>query len=191
MSVDGLILRSARLADLYHQGHVRKYSKTPYIYHPMRVAGRTTLLPGAGPIEISAAWLHDTIEMNANVTEKVLIEEGVPQAVVSLVGALSNVSRSMAGTSTRKERKKADFEYLARQTDWVKKIKLVDRIDNLIGLSFNDPEWMRIYCEESKLLLDNIGQVDKGLSLETQELIDWCETELIRRETSTYGYDGM
>jgi (p)ppGpp synthase/HD superfamily hydrolase len=178
MSIDGLIMRSAKVASEAHKDQVRKYSESPYIYHPMRVAGRVTLLMGSTPIEVSSAWLHDVME-DSKMSREDLLDRGIPQAVIENVMSLSNPSR-FHKEKARAERKLMDREWLSSQSIWVKKIKMADRIDNLFELSFEDAKFMALYVKESELLAEAIGSADVNLKEEILALTKYYVSELER-----------
>lgn len=177
MSVDGLIIRACKIASEAHRGQTRKYTGDPYVLHPMRVAGRVMLLISATPVEIAAAWLHDVLE-DSKLTEKDLEDRGMPGSVIRTVVALTNPSKSMPDGTPRATRKAVDFEHLAKQSTWVKKIKMIDRIDNLAEMSWQEKDWMAIYCQESRGLAEAIGDADEDLKKELLSLIDYYENEL-------------
>lgn len=177
MSVDGLIIRACKIASEAHRGQTRRYTGDPYVLHPMRVAGRVMLLISATPVEIAAAWLHDVLE-DSKLTEKDLEDRGMPNSVIKLVMALTNPSKSMPEETPRATRKAVDFEHLAKQSPWVKKIKMIDRIDNLTEMSWHDKDFMAIYCQESRGLAEAIGDADEDLKKELISLIDYYENEL-------------
>lgn len=177
VSVDGFIVRAAKIASEAHHGQTRKYTNDPYIFHPMRVAGRVTLLFKATPIEIAAAWLHDVFEDSA-MREKDLADRGMPDSVIAYVRALTNPSKEMPKGVPRATRKATDFEHLAKQSVWVKTIKLIDRIDNLMELSWQDKEFMALYCRESRGLVEALGEVDEDIKKEILNIIDYFEHEL-------------
>jgi (p)ppGpp synthase/HD superfamily hydrolase len=178
MSVDGFIMRAAKIASEAHKGQMRKDGVTPYVTHPMRVAGRVMLLSGVTPIEVAAAWLHDVLE-DTKMTREDLKMRGMPEAVITLVGELTNPSKSL--TNVARERRKAiDCAWLKNQSTWTKKIKLIDRIDNLQDMSWKDIQFISIYCNESRLLSEAIGDADKELNEELLFTVDYYEQECER-----------
>jgi len=184
MSVDGVIMRAAKAASEAHRDQKRKYSNDPYIHHPMRVAGRTMLLSGSGPIEVASAWLHDVLE-DTPWTQNELSKRGIPDAVIDHVEALTNRSiREEHKAKPREERKAIDRAWLAEQSVWVKKIKMLDRIDNLTEMSFQDWEFMDLYLRETKHLVGAIGMADLDLKNELLGLVDYYDTELTKMQIS-------
>ncbi len=155
-----VIIRAATFANVKHDGQKRKYSGDPYIYHPMRVAGRTMILPGSTEAMVAAAWLHDVIEDTP--ATPLEIEKEFGEVVRNYVVGMTNVSKGLS--APRAERKRLDREYLAAVAPEIQRIKLLDRIDNLRDMEHADkPDFVRLYVEESKLLAEAIGGADRQL----------------------------
>jgi (p)ppGpp synthase/HD superfamily hydrolase len=167
-----LILAAARLADAAHHGQKRKYNGRPYIEHPMRVAGRVTLLDDATEEEIAAAWLHDVIEDCAP-EYATTIETTFPERVHRLVLELTNPSKEAAKKHTgmhRNSRKALDRQHYVGSSVWAKRIKLCDRIDNIRDMQGAEDGFKHVYMDETLLLanvlLDVTDPVNKQLYLE-------------------------
>lgn len=186
MSVDGLIMRAAKVASEAHKDQKRKYSDDPYIFHPMRVAGRAMLLSGSGPIEVATAWLHDVLE-DTSWTHGELSNRGIPEAVIGNVQALTNPSiKEEHKAKSREERKTIDRLWLSEQSIWIKKLKMIDRIDNLTELSMGDWEFMDLYLRETKHLVGAIGTADLDLKNELLGLVEYYDTELLKMHTGGF-----
>jgi len=155
-----LIINAAHFAAAAHGEQRRKYSETPYIWHPARVAGRVALLPNATEEMIAAAYLHDVLEDTPTTVFK--LEELFGSKVTKMVIDLTNVSKG--STKPRAERKKMDFEYLSSTPPEIKQIKLLDRIDNLREMQGAPDKFGRLYCQESRDLSAAIGLVDTQLN---------------------------
>ena len=158
-----IIIAAARLAAHYHKNQTRKNNGRPYVTHLIRVAGRVAILAGMEDADAAAAFLHDVIEdctKNDNQRHQMRFEilETCGQETLDIVLALTNPSKSMK--LPRPERKKIDREHLAKCPRRVKRIKLVDRIDNIeesiLDLSQHvdrNYRFNEIYADESELLL--------------------------------------
>jgi len=162
-----LILQAAAHAAEAHNGQKRKYTGRDYIEHPMRVAGRVSILPDVTEREVCAAWLHDVFEDCAPDWRSV-IKNRFPENVYELVDELTN--REHHPGVDRKSRKNADRERLRLVGRWAKIIKLVDRIDNLRDMDQADSGFMNLYLQESLLLanvlFDYTDPLNKRLYLE-------------------------
>lgn len=163
-----LIIKAAQFAAKAHAGQARKYNGTPYILHPMRVAGRVTLLPDTNERHIAAAWLHDVVE-DCGVTPEQLTAEFDP-LVASLVMQLTNPS--IGSPLRRAERKVMDREHVGAASTTAKRIKLLDRIDNCNEMTSEDGKFIELYARESHDLLQAIGDADEALSEELRQSID-------------------
>jgi hypothetical protein len=156
-----IIIQAAQFAAKAHHGQLRKWTHRPYIEHPGRVAAAVTLLPGVSDEVIAAAWLHDVLE-DCEVSTGELLDEFGRRDITNLVHELTNVSKQLRvtghdGILPRAERKRLDRERIAKCSDWARRIKVIDRIDNLGELDHAAAgKFAKLYLEESKLLSDAI-----------------------------------
>lgn len=163
-----LILKAASFAEEAHRGQMRKYGNIPYIYHPMRVAGRASFLAGTTEEMVAAAWLHDVLEDTKAKPVDLEIEFG--PKVLKMVIELTNVSKGLS--LPRAERKRLDREHIAKVSVEAKRIKMLDRIDNLSDMVGYEKDFVMLYTGESKLLADTIGDADRDLKRELLTIID-------------------
>jgi (p)ppGpp synthase/HD superfamily hydrolase len=174
-----IILNGARLADKYHRGHLRDDSGEPYRNHLIRVAGRVAMLDGMEDCDIAASYLHDSREDRAAlfggfITMDEEIRQNCAADTLYIVIALTNPSIAMKGES-RQDRKSADREHLSKCPRRVKRIKLIDRDDNLSEL-YHDLkhgiskrfDFGALYARESELLLQ---QSLAGADPELEEIL--------------------
>jgi (p)ppGpp synthase/HD superfamily hydrolase len=159
--MDNLILRAARLANRLHAGQVRKYRPRPFIEHPGRVASRLMLFKDAAAEEVAAAWLHDVLE-DTPATADNLQAEGMPPVSVRLVEELTNPSKRhpQLRRAVRKEMDRGHVLHMSREA---KRIKLIDRADNLREMQGCDESFKSLYAAESVLLAKLLEGVDAGL----------------------------
>lgn len=158
------IIKAAQFAATYHTGQTRT-DGTPYIYHPMRVAGSVTLHHGATEEMVIAAWLHDTIE-DCGVTA-LQIEREFGLKVSELVLELTNPSQLLgmkAKGINRENRKKFDHEHIATISREAKIVKMHDRIDNLNDSPKGDKGWVKKYARESMDLYEVVRDADMTLA---------------------------
>lgn len=154
--LDELVLKAAGMALVVHHGQTRRNNKHPYVTHPNRVAREVSRMDGVTPQVVAAAFLHDVVE-DTNITlEQVTETFGLD--VAELVESLTNISHNEEHKDKpRKERKRLDREFLRHAPRWAKVIKLVDRLDNLKEMSEDSEDFIKLYCDESRLLADAIG----------------------------------
>lgn len=162
------IVDAAMLADYAHKGQFRKWDKSdcPYIVHPMRVASMVCLREEIDADMICAAFLHDVLEDTSITYEDLIVRFGTE--IAGLVNGLTNPSKGL--DAPRAKRKEIDRFHLAAQSKKVKILKLCDRIDNLKDMGGAPEDFKKMYSEESFLLLDAIGGVDKELEEEVRRL---------------------
>ena len=172
-----IILMAAEFAKRAHAGQFRKYNGLPYITHPCRVAGRMLVEGNTGLSSrgwaVAAAMLHDTVE-DCGVTYDVLTEQ-FGSIVSDTVYWLTNPSKHL--DLPRAKRKEIDRQHIARAPHVARTIKLLDRIDNLGDLGSADDDFIRLYCDESELLLLSLEGTDTALELELARLIDRLRLE--------------
>ena len=136
-----IVTAAAAVAKHLHRDQTRKggFYATPYIVHPMRVAGLLTL-DGAADFAIAAGWLHDTIEdcgTNSSDLHRRLTLEGadggLAERVVVLVEEVTNPSSQAQHKNLRRPVRKAmDREHIAAAGWPSKHLKLCDRADNFL-----------------------------------------------------------
>jgi (p)ppGpp synthase/HD superfamily hydrolase len=148
-----IILNAAALAVRAHQGQKRKYTGFPYVTHPARVAGRVGLLPEVTEEMVAAAYLHDVLEDTSITREEIDVATNVQ--VGYYVEQMTN--RSKGTGLPRDQRKAMDRKHLSEVTIEVKKIKALDRIDNLLEMTDAPGDFKKLYVEESFLLADALA----------------------------------
>ena len=162
------ILKAAEFARKAHAEQKRRYSGLPYVVHPARVAGRVAAHPLATEAMVTAAFLHDVVEDTPHTLEEVCAEFG--SEVARLVEELTNPS--VGSGAPRRERKQQDREHLSKVSVQAKIIKLLDRIDNLGDMPTTASEFPQRYCEESRLLVEVIGDADPQLRAELLDIVE-------------------
>jgi (p)ppGpp synthase/HD superfamily hydrolase len=163
-----LIMKAAAFAREAHKGQMRKYTGEAYVTHPARVAASIMLLTDATEEDVAIGWLHDVLE-DTSITFPQL-EEVFGFAVASGVRWLTNPSKE--SKLPRSDRKALDRRQLSLAPDMIKRIKTLDRIDNLMGMAEAPESFRKKYAQESRLLAEIVGAADPGLK---QELLDHCD----------------
>lgn len=174
------------IASLAHLGQKRKGGDTPYIVHPRRVAEIMASLPDANEIDIAAALLHDVIEDTsikaARLQELLMYAPDasliVVQAIIRLVEELTKTYEDHDRKMTRTEKREIDWQKYAAMSDRAKRIKLADRIDNLLGDASISDSWLAKYIPESERLLEICGSASPILAERLQKAIDQKKKEL-------------
>jgi (p)ppGpp synthase/HD superfamily hydrolase len=146
-----------------HEGQIRKYTGTPYIYHPLRVGQIVAdeMANRGGNIEaVMAAILHDVIEDTKKTNYDIVTEFG--SRVAGFVDELTN--KHIDKAVLREIRKAKENERLANVSKEAQLIKLADRLDNLQDLKFVDDPFKIVYANETLDLLDKIGDSCESLA---------------------------
>lgn len=190
LQTDSLIVRALQDAEKFHRGQNRQWKAVPTIQHVLRVTGRVMLFEDVTTEEITGAAWHDVAEnccRDVQAQESIyrLHEDRYGRESAEIMRGLTNVS--VFSTLPRAERKKLDFYHLSRQPLKVKRIKAVDRIDNLTETVLDlmagtgaSPRFARLYADESELLAAALSGVDSELISELKALI-----REVRRVAST------
>ncbi len=184
---NNLILQAFQEATELHKNQYRKYSKRPYVTHLIRVAGRVLTLPDVTVSEVTASVLHDSVEDQCkNEEEQIKLlkshKDKYGEESEAILWGLTNPTKF--SKLPRAERKKIDREHIAAQSLKVKRIKAIDRIDNLTetlndltysnmnsGLYKGLEQWALVYCDESELLAGVLLGVEDNLLLELNQII--------------------
>lgn len=178
--METMILEAAYLAQLLHDGQFRRDGITPYIYHPMRVAGLATLyhLPTK---YIAAAWLHDVLEdCSSKVTYLNLVDK-FGHVVANTVSGLTNCyTHKNYPKLYRSERKLKEAQRLEQLSVEVQSIKLLDRIDNLMDLEEirSENQFLRLYLGESITLYLLLDKAIPDVRNKLRSVIDNIERKL-------------
>ena len=111
-----------------HKGQVRKFAKTPYIFHPFSVVKILVEVTG-DPAVLAAGLLHDTLEDTQTTYVELVGEFG--EEVAKLVDAVTEQDKSLVWEA----RKLKAVEHLreGNEKSWL--IKAADMTDNLTSLN--------------------------------------------------------
>lgn len=167
------IKRAYLLAETYHDGQTRE-PRTPFFYHPTRVAQFVLSLGKIYKAEVvAAALLHDTVESTSLTLEE--IRDELSPRVAKMVDILTKPWKRV------KKRAKSNGTYIrriARSDDYCRLIKLCDRIDNLRSLPFNPTKKPAAYISETyKKHVEEIGSSSRSIKVKRARsvLIDLCK----------------
>jgi len=156
------IIFAAQLADVAHEDQTRKWTGRPFIEHPARVAARTTLETNVTEDQIAAAWLHDVVEDCGAYSLRTLHNLKFSFETIQLVDELTNVSKWVPDLS-RPVRKYLDHQRLAGVSDWAKRIKMIDVIDNIQDMGGAPEQFASLFVAEKVNLLKRIGHASDTL----------------------------
>lgn len=140
-------------AVVWHMGQDRKYTKVPYICHPIAVMEIVRTVTDDEDMLI-AAVLHDVVEDTPVEISTIKMLYG--ERVAELVGWLTDVSVPEDGN--RNVRKDIDRMHTAKAPPDAKTIKLADLIHNTESITQHDKDFARVYMKEKELLLGVITE---------------------------------
>ncbi len=174
-------IKAANMAREAHAGVFRKWTPSenpePYFNHPERIANRVAVLPGATDDDVAAAYLHDVLEDTKFPSS--LIAANCGEVVIDLVKELTNPTHTPEWEGrSRAEKRQADWEHLKTVSSRAKRIKLVDRIDNLGGFLRMPFNFLRKYIEETRQIHSICKAADPELASELLVLIESAAAHL-------------
>lgn len=147
-------------------GQRRKYTKEPYIVHPVEVACRVTEAKDWTNEMVAAALLHDVVEdTEVDIT---LIQNMFGLEVMNHVSWLTDISKP--GDGNRETRKRIDREHTWMAPKSSQTIKVCDLIANTRDITSADPNFAVVYMKEKRLLLQGMN-ADEGLMAQAWALI--------------------
>lgn len=144
-----ILSKAVKLATVWHEGQIRKYTREPYITHPLAVASELMAL-GFDEEVLAAAVLHDTVEDCGVTHEKIEAEFG--PWVSRLVWEVTDASKPEDGN--RAARKRLDLEHLKLASFEGKSIKLADIKQNVPSILLHDPNFGPVYLREKSESLE-------------------------------------
>lgn len=142
------IKKAYEFANTAHHGQQRKYTREPYIVHPLEVMEIVQTVTD-NEVMLAAALLHDVVEDTAFTLEEIYTEFG--KEVADLVNELTDKSQLEDGN--RALRKAIDRDSLANASAAAQTIKLADLISNTKSITEHDPKFAKVYLAEKRLLL--------------------------------------
>lgn len=143
--------RAIVFATTAHEGQVRKYANTPYIYHPLEVAMICASMTDDEDV-IVAGLLHDTVEDTDVTIEQ--IEKLFGDKVKALVESeTENKREELPPSATWLIRKKESLIDLEKAKTNAKKVWLADKVSNM--RSFHS-----MYLKEGIKMWDHFNMKD-------------------------------
>lgn len=154
-----LLTETINFATIAHAGQERKYTRQPYIEHPLAVMNAVKKTPSCTLPMLQAAVLHDTVEDTQVTLTEIVVRFGVE--VADMVEMLTDISKPSDGN--RSVRMFINRGHTAKASPQAKTIKLADIIDNVGSIAKHDPDFAKIYFTEKALSLNILREGDPGL----------------------------
>ena len=161
-----IVLKARAFATAAHTGQVRKYTKEPYIVHPIEVM-QIVMTVKHDEAMLAAALLHDVVEDTDYTIEDILREFGPD--VASLVDDLTDVSRPEDGN--RAHRKSLDRAHSAKASPRAQTVKLADLISNARDIVKHDQKFAKVFLGEKRQLLEVMTLGDSSLYAIAKSLV--------------------
>ena len=153
-----LVQKALTFATTAHDGQVRKYTKKPYIVHPIEVMEIVSTVEHDDEM-LAAALLHDVVEDTTVTIEEIQQEFGADVAI--LVDELTDVSKPADGN--RACRKAMDRAHSAQACPRAQTIKLADLISNARDIVKHDKNFAKVFLGEKRQLLQVMLEGDIAL----------------------------
>jgi (p)ppGpp synthase/HD superfamily hydrolase len=152
-----------------HKNQWRRYDHTPYIRHPLSVMGMLTEFT-MDEHALAAAVLHDTVEDCEDITLEV-IHERFGEVVAGYVFYVTKQSRRHID-GVREIRDAIDREHYSHGSEVSQVIKIMDMLDNIPGIWYNDPTRGLEYIKEKRLLLRVLVKAPTSLRIKAHNLMN-------------------
>ena len=136
---------------LHHEGQVRKFDKSPYFYHPAKVAKTVELLTGS-VLLTKAALAHDVVEDTPQTFKD--IEANFGKDVAMIVQELTHNVRDLE----RKGKITMLIKAMIKMSDDALLIKLCDRYDNVSDFPTAPKKFVNKYRDETVTVLKNLEE---------------------------------
>ena len=179
------LLNAIDLAGEAHQHQRRSWGgRLPFIVHPARVAAKVASLPETDATDVAAAWLHDVLE-DCGEEWAPRIEACCGPEVLVLVRELTYPTDTPAWRGVpRAEKNVVRFAHTERMSERAKRIKLVDRWDNLHDMQHAPASLLRKYLPESRTLLEILRPADPVMAAELEQVLAAVEADVAARSDS-------
>jgi (p)ppGpp synthase/HD superfamily hydrolase len=169
-----LVKSAINISENAHAGQLRKWQRgdVPYFKHPERVALKVESLPDMTDVDVAAAYLHDVEEdCDPKWVEEIRMQCG--EEVLALVHELTFTTEGPEWLQrSRAEKNVIRNEHMAKMTNRAKRIKLVDRWDNLLDMEYAPFKLKQKYIPESLKLVEIIGHADAQMAKEVLAAVE-------------------
>lgn len=174
------LIEAVAFASDRHKNQTRKgYGKVAYINHPIGVARILVQFGENDPDLLISAFLHDVIEDTAN-TEKQI--KDLSDIILKKFG--ENVLKTVLEVSDDKtlsvnERKRLQVVHTPELSDRAKKLKIADKICNILDIKNDPPENWSVerklaYLDWAKQVVDGA----RGLNIKLDQYFDQVYNEV-------------
>jgi len=159
---ENILLKVKEFTDQAHGDQTRKYTPDRYIVHPERVM-RLCQKYTDDIAMLSAALLHDVLEDTKTTKDEIfyflreLMGEAKARQTVNLVSEMTDVYiKQTYPRYNRRRRKRMEAERMEKTSADAQTIKYADIIDNCNEIVDHDPDFAKVFLDESRRLLEKI-----------------------------------
>jgi (p)ppGpp synthase/HD superfamily hydrolase len=170
-------------ASAAHAHQKRRYSKDPYIVHPIRVMERCREFTDDIAV-LSAALLHDVLEDTSISSNDIFAflnlhaEGAIATRTLKYVEELTDIfTKHRHPRSNRRTRKLQEADRLSLVSREAQTIKYADIMDNC-DVTHNEPNFASVYLKEALHLLQRMKNGDSRLRKLAIEKVEKCLTSL-------------
>lgn len=168
---NGMVMDAFHMAREAHYGQGRKYTREPFIVHPVTVALKVMEVCDH-PVVIAAALLHDVVEDTDITIDTIYREFG--ERVAKLVWAVTNKSTRDEFRDvvlTRRQKFDLNLEFLSLAPPDAQTIKYADMLDNVSGIVANDPKFAKVYVPEKIMVISKLRDGNPVLRAELEDYL--------------------
>lgn len=173
--------------DRAHGEQLRKYAPDRYMVHPVRVM-RTLQHHTKDLAVLAAALLHDVLE-DTPITEDEILQflntvmdtedaERALRYTVELTDVFIKIDYPRLNRRTRKAK---EVKRLSQISPEAQSIKYADILDNASEISVNDPDFARVYLNESMAILKALDKGNAEIRQQAEEMVTRGLAKLKRR----------
>lgn len=148
--------KAVHMAEIAHEGQIRKYTKEPYVSHPKAVATIISDIEIPSPLyefdfnTAMGAILHDVVEDTEITLSDIAIEFG--EEVAKIVHYCTKPKKAQNRKYNRAERTAIAREHYIQGDIRAQNIKMADMIHNCTSIIKEDPSFALVYLEEKRIL---------------------------------------
>jgi len=187
---ENILLKVKEFTDQAHGNQTRKYTPDRYIVHPERVMRLCQKYTDDVAV-LSAALLHDVLEDTKTTKDEIfnflteLTGEAKARQTVNLVSEMTDVYiKQTYPRYNRRRRKKLEAERMEKTSADAQTIKYADIIDNCNEIVDHDPDFAKVFLDESRKLLEKMSAGNGELHEKAIKVVNG-NLELLKKNSIT------
>ena len=172
--MDHIKEKALLLAQTHHSTGIRKYSKLPYIVHPIQVGTYLDVLAGAGDVAVAVGYLHDVLEDTK--CSWIDFKRNNLDLVYSYVTEVTNkYTHESFPDLIRSKRKIREAHRIVSGSKIAVLVKCADMLSNLDyfpDILIQDSIFSKVYLNECTELFDLVVTQRKDINEPLLEMLD-------------------